>query len=249
MRAWCWCTQGRFESTHVGFFCVPSRATHHTTQHNTPTTHTTHTTHTPTHTHNTHNTHTPQHTQHTILAQGPSSSSLGCVSSSSERCRACLEPVFAWCRACLEPVSSMADGATRWLASAVRTLQKRVEFLEAAVSSGRAPTSVSTQTSTLSSCTSPMQESGLDRTSTVSSAMTRVKDPVDENASFSMLQQKVVSEFDISDLNPRGCSQNFTGELDYENCTMCKRRKVVSEFDISDLNPRVCSQNFTGELD
>ena len=35
---------------------------------------------------------------------------------------------------------------------------------------------------------------------TVSSAMTRVKDPVDENASFSMPQQKVVSEFDISDL-------------------------------------------------
>ena len=143
----------------------------------------------------------------------------------------------------------MADGATRWLAGAVRTLQKRVEFLEAAVSSGRAPTSVSTQTSTLSSCTSPMQESGLDRISTVSSAMTRVKDPVDENASFSMPQQKVVSEFDISDLNPRVRSQNFTGELDYENCTMCKRRKVVSEFDISDLNPRGCSQNFTGELD
>ena len=28
-------TRGRFESTHGGFFCVPSRATHHTTQHNT----------------------------------------------------------------------------------------------------------------------------------------------------------------------------------------------------------------------
>ena len=103
----------------------------------------------------------------------------------------------------------MADGAARWLAGAVRTLQKRVEFLEAAVSSGRASTSISTQTSTFSSCTSPMQESGLDPTSTVSSAMTRVKDPVDENASFSMPQQKVVSEFDISDLNPRVCSPSL----------------------------------------
>ena len=64
-----------------------------------------------------------------------------------------------------------------------------------------------------------------------------------------MCKRRKVSEFDISDLNPRVCSQNFTGEPDYENCTMCKRRKVVGEFDISDLNPRVCSQNFTGELD
>ena len=33
MCAWCRYTRGRFESTHGGFFCVPSRATHHTTFH------------------------------------------------------------------------------------------------------------------------------------------------------------------------------------------------------------------------
>ena len=43
MCAWCRYTRGRFESTHGGFFCVPSRATHHTTQHNT-TPHTPHNT-------------------------------------------------------------------------------------------------------------------------------------------------------------------------------------------------------------
>ena len=37
MCAWYRYTRGRFESTHGGFFCVPSRATHHTTpQHTTP---------------------------------------------------------------------------------------------------------------------------------------------------------------------------------------------------------------------
>ena len=52
MCAWCRYTRGRFESTHGGFFCVPSRATHHTThttQHNTQ--------------HNTHTPHTPHHTE------------------------------------------------------------------------------------------------------------------------------------------------------------------------------------------
>ena len=48
MCAWCRYTRGRFECTHGGFFCVPSRATHHTThtQHNTThnTTHNIHTT-------------------------------------------------------------------------------------------------------------------------------------------------------------------------------------------------------------
>ena len=45
-----------------------------------------------------------------------------------------VEPVssrFWWCRACLEPVALMAygkNGATFWLAGAVRTLQKRVEW-------------------------------------------------------------------------------------------------------------------------
>ena len=68
MRAWCRYTRRRFESTHGGFFCVPSRATHHTTQHNTQ--------------HNTqYNTHTPHtpHTPHTHKAYDSSTRFLLCV--------------------------------------------------------------------------------------------------------------------------------------------------------------------------
>ena len=79
------------------------------------------------------------------------------------------------------------------------------------------------QISTFSSCMSPMHESGFEQTSTVSSAITRVKDSVDGNASFCVPRRKVVCELDISDLNPRVCSQNSAGELDYGNLTMCKR--------------------------
>ena len=53
MCAWCRYTRGRFEPTHGGFLCVPSR-------HHTPHTHTPHTPHT---THTTHTTHTPHNTE------------------------------------------------------------------------------------------------------------------------------------------------------------------------------------------
>ena len=47
---------------------------------------------------------------------------------------------FWWCRACLEPVALMAygkNGSMCWLAGAVRTLQKRVELLEAATNDAK----------------------------------------------------------------------------------------------------------------
>ena len=52
---------------------------------------------------------------------------------------------FEWCRASLEPVVLMAcgkNGATCWLAGAVRTLQKRVEWLEARAQHAAGPAPV-----------------------------------------------------------------------------------------------------------
>ena len=56
---------------------------------------------------------------------------------------------------------------------------------------------------------SPMRGNDLDQTSTVPLARTHINDSVP--------RQKVVREFDISDSNPRVCSQNTAGELDCEN--------------------------------
>ena len=74
---------------------------------------------------------------------------------------------------------------------------------------------------------SPMHGNDLDQTSTVSLARTRINDSVDANASFCVLRQKEVREFDISDSNPRVCSQNSAGELDCENLTECNRVETV----------------------
>ena len=65
------------------------------------------------------------------------------------------------------------------------------------------------------------------RLSTVSLARTRINDSVDANASFCVLRQKVVREFDISDSNPRVCRQNSAGELDCENLTACNRMETA----------------------
>ena len=70
---------------------------------------------------------------------------------------------------------------------------------------------------------SPMRGSGLVQTSTISSAITRVKDSVDVSTSFCVPRRKVVRELDISDLNPRVCKQNSAGELDHGHLTKRKR--------------------------
>ena len=74
---------------------------------------------------------------------------------------------------------------------------------------------------------SPKRGNDLDQTSTVSLARTRINDSVDANASFCVPRQKVVREFDISDSNPRVCSQNSAGELDCENLTACNRDETA----------------------
>ena len=74
---------------------------------------------------------------------------------------------------------------------------------------------------------SPMRGNDFDQTSTVSLARTRINDSVDANACFCVLRQKVVREFDISDANPRVCSQNSAGELDCENLTACSRMETA----------------------